>query len=110
MISQLPRNCWKSIVPIVLFALREDNIFYLRTGDIIPNVQIGLIKIGDSKSNIELISKNFDRHKNEHKFRRVSKRGHAVYLILCFEECLKLYKENIGDWKWILEELWGHCG
>ena len=34
-------------------------MFYLRTGDIIPNVQIGLIKIGDSKSNIELISKNF---------------------------------------------------
>ena len=48
----------------------------------------------------------FGRHKDEHKFRRVSKRGRAAYLILCFEECLSFYGEDIGDWKWILEELW----
>ena len=48
----------------------------------------------------------FGRRKNEHKFRRVSKRGRAAYLILCFEECLSFYGENMGYWKWILEELW----
>lgn len=48
----------------------------------------------------------FGRRKTEHKFRRVSKRGRAAYLILCFEECLSFYGEDIGDWKWILEELW----
>jgi hypothetical protein len=34
-------------------------MFYLRTGNIVPNVQIGPIKIGGSKSNIESISKDF---------------------------------------------------
>ena len=48
----------------------------------------------------------FGRRKTAHKFRRVSKRGRAAYLILCFEECLSFYGEDIGDWKWILEELW----
>lgn len=48
----------------------------------------------------------FGRHETEHKFRRISKRGRAAYLILCFEECLSFYGEDIGDWKWILEELW----
>lgn len=37
----------------------SDGMFYLRTGNIIPSVQIGLIKIGDSKKNIESISKDF---------------------------------------------------
>lgn len=50
--------------------------------------------------------KYFGRRKNEHKFRRVSKRGRAAYLILCFEECLSFYGENTDDWKWVLEELW----
>ena len=38
----------------------------------------------------------FGRRKDEHKFRGVSKRGRAAYLILCFEECLSFYGENIG--------------
>lgn len=48
----------------------------------------------------------FGGRKDEHKFRRVSKRGRAAYLILCLEECLSFYGEHIDDWKWILEELW----
>lgn len=46
------------------------------------------------------------RPKKEHPFARVSKRGRAAYLILCFEECLQFYKETLDEWKWILEELW----
>ena len=49
---------------------------------------------------------SFFRPKNQHPFARVSKRGRAAYLILCFEECLRFYGENLDDWKWILEELW----
>lgn len=48
----------------------------------------------------------FWRKEEKHKFARVSKRGRAAYLILCFEECLLFYGENIADWKWVLEELW----
>lgn len=49
---------------------------------------------------------NFFHSKKGHKFERVSKRGRVAYLILCFENCLIFYKENIEDWKWVLEELW----
>ena len=34
-------------------------MFYLRTGDIIPNVQIGRVKIGAGKSDITSISEDF---------------------------------------------------
>lgn len=49
---------------------------------------------------------SFFRPKAEHPFARVSKRGRAAYLILCFEESLQFYGEDIRDWAWILEELW----
>ncbi|RKI66642.1 hypothetical protein D7V91_12025 [bacterium 1xD42-67] len=41
-----------------------------------------------------------------HKFEKVSKRGRAAYLNLCFEECLVFYGESITDWTWVLKELW----
>lgn len=45
--------------------------------------------------------------KRQHPFFRVSQRGRAAYLILCFEEALKLYcKEDLDRWEWLLNELW----
>lgn len=42
-------------------------MFCLRTGKIIPNTQIGLVKIGDGKSDIASISKDFlIKHLPEH--------------------------------------------
>lgn len=49
---------------------------------------------------------NFWISKRSHKFGRVSKRGRAAYLNMCFEECLLFYEESIADWEWVLKELW----
>ena len=39
--------------------LAEDFMFYLQAGNIIPNAQIGFLKIGAGKSDITSISKDF---------------------------------------------------
>lgn len=41
-----------------------------------------------------------------HRLYHVSGRGRAAYLILCLEETLQFYKQDFGDWEWILRKLW----
>jgi len=41
-----------------------------------------------------------------HRFYRVSGRGRAAYLILCLEEALQFYKQELTAWDWILRKFW----
>ena len=41
-----------------------------------------------------------------HRFYRVSVRGRVAYLILCLEESLLFYKQDITAWDWILRKMW----
>lgn len=41
-----------------------------------------------------------------HPFYPVCWRGRAAYLILCLEETLIFYRQDLGDWEWILQKLW----
>lgn len=41
-----------------------------------------------------------------HRFYRVSVRGRAAYLILCLEQALLFYQQDITAWAWMLRRLW----
>ncbi len=41
-----------------------------------------------------------------HRLYQVSGRGRIAYLILCLEETLQFYKQDLSDWEWILQQLW----
>lgn len=41
-----------------------------------------------------------------HRFYRVSGRGRVAYLIICLEEALHFYKQDLAAWEGILRKLW----
>jgi len=41
-----------------------------------------------------------------HRFYKVSWRGRIAYLILCLEETLRFYGQDLNAWEWILRRLW----
>jgi len=41
-----------------------------------------------------------------HRFYQTSWRGRIAYLILCLEETLQFYKQDLTAWEWILRKLW----
>lgn len=41
-----------------------------------------------------------------HRFYPISKRARAAYLILCLEESLLFYSQDIHKWEWVLKKLW----
>lgn len=41
-----------------------------------------------------------------HRFYYISERGRVAYLILCLEETLRFYQQDITDWEGILQTLW----
>ena len=41
-----------------------------------------------------------------HRFYKISGRGRVAYLILCLEETLRFYKQDLTAWEWILRKLW----
>lgn len=56
-----------------------------------------LKKMLESKGVLQRISQNFYP---------VSKRARGAYLILCLEEALKFYGQDLEKWRWVLEKLW----
>ncbi len=41
-----------------------------------------------------------------HRLYKVSGRGRIAYLILCLEETLRFYGQDLSAWEWILRQLW----
>lgn len=41
-----------------------------------------------------------------HRFYPVCWRGRAAYLLLCLEEALLFYRQDLDAWEWILQKLW----
>jgi len=41
-----------------------------------------------------------------HRLYKVSGRGRIAYLILCLEEALRSYEQDLSAWEWILQRLW----
>ncbi len=41
-----------------------------------------------------------------HRLYKVSGRGRIAYLILCLEETLRFYGQDLSAWEWILRKLW----
>ncbi len=41
-----------------------------------------------------------------HRFYQVSGRGRIAYLILCLEEALRFYGQDLNAWEWVLRRLW----
>lgn len=41
-----------------------------------------------------------------HRLYKVSGRGRIAYLILCLEEALRFYGQDLSAWEWILRQLW----
>ncbi len=41
-----------------------------------------------------------------HRLYQVSWRGRIAYLILCLEETLRFYGQDLNAWEWILRQLW----
>ncbi len=41
-----------------------------------------------------------------HRLYEVSGRGRIAYLILCLEETLRFYGQDLNAWEWILRQLW----
>ncbi len=47
-----------------------------------------------------------ERRLMSHRLYQVSWRGRAAYCILCLEETLRFYKQDLAAWEWILRRLW----
>ncbi len=43
---------------------------------------------------------------SSHRLYKVSGRGRIAYLILCLEETLRFYGQDLSAWEWILRQLW----
>ena len=41
-----------------------------------------------------------------HRLYKISGRGRIAYLILCLEETLRYYGQDLSAWEWILRKLW----
>ena len=41
-----------------------------------------------------------------HRFYPVCWRGRAAYLLLCLEEALIFYRQDLDAWEWIFQKLW----
>jgi len=41
-----------------------------------------------------------------HRLYKVSGRGRIAYLILCLEEALRFYGQDLSDWEWVLRRMW----
>ncbi len=41
-----------------------------------------------------------------HRFYDVSGRGRVAYLVLCLEQALQFYKQDLTAWDWVLRRLW----
>lgn len=41
-----------------------------------------------------------------HRFYKVSGRGRVAYLVLCLEETLRFYGQDLSAWEWILRRMW----
>ncbi len=47
-----------------------------------------------------------ERRMMSHRLYKVSGRGRIAYLILCLEEALRYYGQDLSAWEWILRKLW----
>ncbi len=47
-----------------------------------------------------------ERRISSHRLYQVSWRGRIAYLILCLEETLRFYGQDLSAWEWILRRLW----
>ncbi len=47
-----------------------------------------------------------EQHILSHRLYKVSGRGRIAYLILCLEEALRFYGQDLRAWEWILRQLW----
>ncbi len=47
-----------------------------------------------------------ERELRSHRFYQVSGRARVAYLILCLEEALVFYGQDLSAWEWLLRKLW----
>ncbi len=47
-----------------------------------------------------------EKHILSHRLYQVSGRGRIAYLILCLEETLRFYRQDLSAWEWVLRRLW----
>ncbi len=47
-----------------------------------------------------------EKRLSSHRFYQVSGRGRIAYLILCLEEALRFYGQDLNAWEWVLRRMW----